>query len=326
MGKITIVDVAKAANVSNSSVSRYLADPQSINPISAVRIARAIDELHYVPNLSARNLRRGTTKVIGFVQPDITQELFNGATKALNEIFFRNNYLLITCDSENNPEKELKHINSLLEQNVAGIIVTPCSYNSEATVRALARCSNFVFLDRLPNTDMAFSSVLEDNYDKCVMLTEALIAKPQSKYLVLTGIEYSYVTKERLRGVIDTFKKHGIELNSSDVLYNITNSEESICLITEHLKMGYDAILFTNPKIISALYIASKKLGCKINRDIAIAGYAYYSTVSQYEFQFPCVIQHPYELGLAAGDLILRKINKQDSKPKQVVVPCEFRP
>ena len=48
MGKVTIVDVAKEANVSNSSVSRYLSNPQSINPILAVRIAAAIDKLHFI--------------------------------------------------------------------------------------------------------------------------------------------------------------------------------------------------------------------------------------------------------------------------------------
>ena len=96
MGNVTIVDVAKAANVSTSSVSRYLANPKQINQIAAVRIAKAISDLNYIPNSSARNLKRGTTRVIGYIQPDITQELFNQATKALNEIFFQNDYLLIT--------------------------------------------------------------------------------------------------------------------------------------------------------------------------------------------------------------------------------------
>lgn len=326
MGKVTIVDVAKAANVSNSSVSRYLANPQSINPILAVRIAAAIDKLHYIPNLSARSLRRGSTRVIGFIQPDITQDLFNQAMKALNEMFSQNNYLLITCDSDNNPEKELKYVNSLIEQNVEGIIISPCLYKSEATIHALSNCDNFVFLDRFLETDKTFSCVLEDNYEKSVLLTNALFSFPQKKHLILAGAKSSYVTRERLRGVRDAFANSNIELKESDILYDLTNSEESIRIITEQLKKGYNAILFTNPKIINSIYIASRKLGYKINRDIFIAGYAYHSTVSQYEFQFPCVIQHPYELGLAAGDLILRKIQKQGSKPKQIVIPCEFRP
>lgn len=326
MGKVTIVDVAKEAGVSNSSVSRYLADPKSINPILAVRIAAAIDKLHYIPNLSARSLRRGSTRVIGFIQPDITQHLFNQAMKALNEMFFQNNYLLITCDSDNNPEKELKYVNSLIEQNVEGIIISPCLYKSEPTIKALSNCNNFVFLDRYPETDMNFSSVLEDNYEKCVLLTNTFLALPHKKRLVLAGAKSSYVTRERLRGVREAFINNNIELKEGDILCNISNSEESIHIITEQLKRGYDAILFTNPKIINSIYIASKKLGYKINHDISIAGYAYHNTISQYEFQFPCVIQHPYELGLAAGDLILRKIQKQGARPKQIIIPCEFRP
>lgn len=326
MGKVTIIDVAKAANVSISSVSRYLSDPKSINQISAVRIAKAIDELHYVPNSSARNLKRGTTNIIGFIEPDMTQDLFNQAMRALNEIFFQNDYLLITCDSDNNPEKELKHINALIEQNVAGIIIAPCSYKSEATISALSGCGNFVYLDRLPDTDAPFSSVSEDNYEMGAALAEALLQKPQKNHLVLAGTEYSYVTRERLRGVFDMFERHGVHLKEQDTVYNLNGSEESTRIISDRLRQGYDSILFTNPKILNALYIASKKLGYKINRDIIIAGYAYQSTISQYEFEFTCAIQHPYELGLAAGDLILKKIRKKDSQPKQIVIPCDFRP
>lgn len=325
MGKVTIVDVAKSANVSISSVSRYLANPQNINQIAAVRIAKSIEELHYVPNSSARNLKRGTTRMIGFVQPDITQELFNKAMKAMNEIFFQNDYLLITCDTDNNPEKELKHINALIEQNVAGIIISPCSYKSDATVNALENCNNFVYMDRLPEVFAPASCVTEDNYDKSVMMADAAISSSHKNYMVLAGTRYSYVTKERVRGVMAAFHQHGILLEESDVIYNLNASGESISIIAKRLKSGYDNIIFTNPKIITALYTAARKSCLKINQDISIAGFTYESSLSQYDFDFPCVVQHPYELGLTAGDLILRKIRKKDSQPKKIVVPCEFR-
>lgn len=61
-----------------------------------------------------------------------------------------------------------------------------------------------------------------------------------------------------------------------------------------------DSILFTNPKILSSIISACNRLGLKI-------------------------IQHPYDLGLAAGDLILKMIKKADFQPKQIVIPCELR-
>lgn len=325
MGKVTIVDVAKAANVSISSVSRYLANPKNINQIAAVRISKAISELNYIPNSSARNLKRGTTRVIGYIQPDITQELFNQATKALNEIFYQNDYLLITCDTDNNLEKELRYINTLLEQNVAGIIISPCTYQSEPTVRALSNCANLVYLDRVLESENPVNSVVEDNYEKCRLLADSMLKKGHKKHLILAGAEHSYVTKERLRGIMDTFSAHGITLNASNVFVNMNDSQKTIEFISDYLKQGYDSILFTNPKILHAILNACKKSRLKVNHDVFIGGYSYEQTFSQLNLDFPCILQHPFELGLAAGDLILKMIKKGDSQPRQIVVPCELR-
>lgn len=325
MGKVTIVEVAKAANVSISSVSRYLANPKSINQISAVRIAKAISDLNYIPNSSARNLKRGSTKIIGYIQPDITQELFNQATKALNEIFFQNDYLLITCDTDNNPEKELRYINALLEQNVDGIIISPCSYRSEPTVNALSNCSNLVYLDRIIESGGAINSVVEDNYEKCCIMAEAMLKKGKKKHLILAGAEHSYVTKERLRGITDTFHAHSIQIDESNIFKNMSDNLKTIDFISDCLIRGYNSILFTNPKIFHAIHSACKRNHLKINQDVMIGGYSYEQTFNQFDLDFPCIIQHPYELGLAAGDLILKMIKKTDFQPRQVVVPCEFR-
>lgn len=67
--KVTIKDVAALAGVSISSVSRYLADPKSIQPLAADNIKNAIRELQYEPNSFAQNLKRGKSNVIGVVVP-----------------------------------------------------------------------------------------------------------------------------------------------------------------------------------------------------------------------------------------------------------------
>ena len=65
MKKVTIKEVAEVSGVSISSVSRYIKDPNSINPIAAVKVAQAIKKLNYVPSSFAQNLRRGHSNTIG---------------------------------------------------------------------------------------------------------------------------------------------------------------------------------------------------------------------------------------------------------------------
>ena len=69
--KITVKDVAKHANVSPSSVSRYLNNPNSINAENAFRIKNAIDDLNYTPNPVARSLKSGRSNLIGVIVPSI---------------------------------------------------------------------------------------------------------------------------------------------------------------------------------------------------------------------------------------------------------------
>ena len=69
--KVTIREVAELAGVSISSVSRYLADPKSIQPLAAYNIKNAINELQYEPNMFARNLKRGQTQIVGLIVPHI---------------------------------------------------------------------------------------------------------------------------------------------------------------------------------------------------------------------------------------------------------------
>ena len=67
--KVTIREVAELAGVSISSVSRYLANPKSIQPLAAYNIKNAINELQYEPNMFARNLKRGQTQIVGLIVP-----------------------------------------------------------------------------------------------------------------------------------------------------------------------------------------------------------------------------------------------------------------
>ena len=92
--KVTIREVAELAGVSISSVSRYLADPKSIQPLAAYNIKNAINELQYEPNMFARNLKRGQTQIVGLIVPHM-------------EYFFGKRAVL--CPGASEPESRRNH-------------------------------------------------------------------------------------------------------------------------------------------------------------------------------------------------------------------------
>ena len=91
--KVTIREVAELAGVSISSVSRYLADPKSIQPLAAYNIKNAINELQYEPNMFARNLKRGQTQIVGLIVPHM-EYFFGKICHVVSDYFFERKYYL----------------------------------------------------------------------------------------------------------------------------------------------------------------------------------------------------------------------------------------
>ena len=146
--KVTIREVAELAGVSISSVSRYLADPKSIQPLAAYNIKNAINELQYEPNIFARNLKKGQSQVIGLVVPHM-EYFFGKICSVVSDYFFERQYVTYICESDSTREKELFYVQALLNQKAAGIIIAPCGQNTMYLKNVCKNYTNMVAIDRL---------------------------------------------------------------------------------------------------------------------------------------------------------------------------------
>ncbi len=110
--KVTIREVAELAGVSISSVSRYLADPKSIQPLAAYNIKNAINELQYEPNMFATNLKRGHTR--SSVLLFRIWNIFSEKDVVVSDYFSARKYITYICESDSEREKELFYVQELL--------------------------------------------------------------------------------------------------------------------------------------------------------------------------------------------------------------------
>lgn len=137
MKKVTIKDAAKASGVSGSSVSRYINNPGSINPIPAMNVAKAIRELGYIPNTYAQSLKKGHGNTIGVLVPGLGP-FFSSVCTAFSDFFYQHHYLLFICNTGDEPEKERYYVNALLGQRVAGLLIAPSGRNSDFSARYIS--------------------------------------------------------------------------------------------------------------------------------------------------------------------------------------------
>ncbi len=121
--KSTIVDVAKAANVSVATVSRVINGNYPVKKETKELVLKVIDELNYTPNTQARDLIKQQSSTIGVVVPSISNMYFTEVVNGIEKYFESTQYSIFLCITNHDKDKEIKRINELISRNVAGIIV-----------------------------------------------------------------------------------------------------------------------------------------------------------------------------------------------------------
>ena len=109
----TIYDVARRAGVSAMTVSRVINGRKGVKPATRERVLKTIEETGYIPNSLARSFVLQKTRTIGLVVTDITNPFFTTLARGAEDIAARNQFSVIFCNTDENPEKELLYLEFL---------------------------------------------------------------------------------------------------------------------------------------------------------------------------------------------------------------------
>lgn len=321
--KMTMRDVAKLANVSVSSVSRYLTDPKAIQPRAAYSIKSAIQELNYQPNLLARNLKQNRSNTIGLIVPYVDYT-FGTVCSVAGDFFFERKYVVFTCQTDNDPDKERYYVQSLLSQAAAGLIIAPCGMNT-TFLRGIARnYSNIVVLDR--REDIGCDIVAMD-YEAC---SYRLARYALEKYLcdgvsVFFGADHSCHTRDSLTGLRRAFQEMGADFSKAKLTYNchrveyVLKATHGIC---KNLVPGKrPVILALGTAFTEYAVIALNQFGGDALQKVDLLGFATQRVADRLNLTIPCVLQDPEDAGVTVCQVLLDKITGQgkpnpDGSPK----------
>lgn len=325
MNKVNIKDVAAYAGVSPSSVSRYISNPNSINPIPAMKIEQAIKTLGYIPNTFAQSLKRGHSNTVGFIVP-VLGPFYSQICSALSDFFYQHHYLLFICETQDEAEKERYFINSLLGQQVAGLIIAPSGGNDAFLQKINQQFTNIILLDNY-NDKLPFDSVYEDNYDSSYRLTKHLLEKGHRHIISLFRSELSTNTKQRMQGASKAFEEMNLDFQNSYIQYIDRNEKNFSQMISSLLTKTPKptAIIAYSPLYLENTLTAINQLGLVVPQDVELAGYTLDDFSIKYKMDIPSVIQTPYDMGLIAGDMLLKKLRKGGGGlPKEHCIPMRL--
>lgn len=213
MGRPTIIDVAKAAGVSKSTVSLVLQNSPSVSDRTREDVRRAMAELGYVYNRAAANLRSAQIGLVGLVINDLKNPFFTEFATAVQMAISDAGYATVVANTDEDPALQARTIAAMIEHGVSGLIISPVYGEEEATFGQLARAGipALQVLRKVSARTDLFPFASPDYAAGGRLATEHLIATGARRIAFVGGIEGRSVTAERQSGYLAVLAERGLQ-------------------------------------------------------------------------------------------------------------------
>lgn len=322
--RVTITDIARRVGLTTITVSRALNKPELVKPATREKILTAANELGYVPNAFARHLKSSESRLIGLVTASVDNPFYSEVIKAISREAKKNNYTIMLIDTDGSPELETVAIETLLSYQVAGMILSPVSddsqYQPAYLKRLLEKQLPVVMLDRTLDVE-AFSRVVLDNRACGRMIGSYLAQTSVRRVLALSGPENSTITRQRLEGFIEAYASASVPLEL-DVIPGDYTLEPAYRGITDYLEQHPlpEAVFGLNQLITLGAMKGLQDAG--VSRDqVKIVGIDRLPYSEIFGVAVPCVAHDTYRAGHDAIQLLFEKIANPASASREIVVP-----
>lgn len=245
---ISAMDVAKLANVSQSTVSRVFTPGASVSEKTRKKVMKVAEELNYQPNALARSLSTNRTNMIGLAMKDIQNPFYHEVLGEFTKRLREKGYSVLFVYTENE-EIQQEEINHFLEYNVEAIIVTDALLSSNV-VSKLKNNNIPVTLFNRYDKQLECNSVCCDNENAAREIAEYIYKKNLEEIVFITGKINTSTNRDRQRGFIGFFEEKGIDVK---VLEGDYTYEKSFNLTKQMLSTGYKPEAIFGANDITAL-------------------------------------------------------------------------
>ncbi len=325
---ITLDDIAKILNVSKVTVSKALRGHSDISKETADKVKEVATELGYTPNLMARNFSSNKSSTIGVVVPKIVHYFFSSVIEAIFDTAFKNNYEIILNVSQENSEKEKKHIESLLKMRVDGLIVSVTQETQDIEIfeKVIKLGIPLVFIDRILDVKEA-SKITVDDKGGAYRAVELAVKSGYTKIGHIAGYQNIYIGKNRYEGFWQAVKDYGIEINNDWIVYGGFEEKDGYRGFMKMYKSGKlpEFIFAVTYPVALGMYRAIQEVGLKIPDDIDVICFGDSDVNRFIKPELSCVDQPTESLGRTAVELIINHINNIDEfQPVSIELPTKI--
>lgn len=317
----SLKDVAKLAGVSLMTVSRAINTPDKLSKETYIRVKEAIDQLNYVPDVSALKIRgdRKVPDLIGVLALDTATTPFSvELLQAIEKTSQQNNCNTLIVNLFDNQSSE-HAIDTLLSYRPSGIIFTSMGFR-QINIPSKLYDKRLVLANCITD-DISVASYIPDDYRGQYDAIEAVINKGYQKPLCIYLSQTTLAGKIRRNAVEQAWSDHGLSLDAITSYHlNLDLGDEYYLETIEiikryftHQDAEFDIIICGNDRIALLAYQVLLGLGYKIPQQIAVLGYDNMVGIGELFYPSLTTVELPhYQIGEQAALHIINKLTDTD--------------
>ncbi len=327
---VSIRDVATRAGVAVGTVSNVLNRPQIVAEATRERVFRAIDELGFVRNESARQLKAGASRTVGLVVLDVANPFFTDVARGVEDAANAADLAVILCNTDGDKAKEARYLDLLDEQRVRGLLITPVSVRNDRLQRIRARGTAVVLLDQ-PSRVRDQCSVAVDDVLGGELATGHLIDRGHRRIAFVGGPEGIRQVRDRHDGAVRALQnapggKRGRKLQrlTRAGLSSAEGRQAGAEIAAMPAKTRPTGVFCANDLLALGVLAEVLQRGLRVPEDLAIVGYDDIEFASSTHIPLSSVRQPRHELGVRAAELLVDEISNLDHKHEHLLFKPEL--
>jgi len=317
--KVTSLDVARKAGVSQSAVSRVLTPGASASKKTVEKVRSAVTELGYRPNILARSLITGKSRIIGLVVAYLNNRFYPEVLEKLSHRLQRKGYHVLIFIANNTQDDISQVIEGILEYQVDGIVAASVAMSSDLAARCQAAGVPIVLFNRSQDDD-ALCSVTSNNFLGGQTAARHLLDLGHTKIGYIAGWEGASTQLEREDGFNSELALSNLKVSHREVgnfeideakqaalkMFGASNYPTAVFVASDHMAFAVMDILRSN-------------LGLRIPQDVSVVGFDDVSLASYSAYDLTTIRQPLIQMVDTTVDILLTQIEHPETVNNRVI-------
>ncbi|TMM49471.1 LacI family DNA-binding transcriptional regulator [Sulfitobacter sabulilitoris] len=318
--KVTSLQVALRAGVSQSAVSRVFTPGASVSSKTAQKVRKAAEELGYRPNILARSLITGKSRIIGLVVSYLENQFYPEAIEKLSNALQEQGYHVLVFMAAQDDAATHSVIEELLDYQVDGIITASVGMTSDLTERCDSAGIPIVMFNRLQDDDR-LSGVSSDNVAGGRKVAEFLLRGQHDRIGHIAGWEGASTQRDReagfVMGLADGARSLHSRISGAFKYDAATDAARRMFAGTDRP----DAVFVANDHMAFAVMdVLRFELGLRIPQDVSVVGYDDVTLASWPSFNLTTVRQPANRMVSETVSILLSRIDDKNAEPRRVAL------